>query len=172
MPEAQQKKKEPVLVLHNTVRRRHTRLKRMQAAGRHRFKQFVGDVRVTRNRPRPVRQSFVEKHLEQLKMMVEEGTMEVRTESGQLVDLETMKAAPPPPPKPQPKPPQDTAANDKPAGSPKPVYEEGKGVDEPVEAPALANDELPEGEEPEVPVDRPSTSGRGSQKKTKKRGSK
>lgn len=149
MTEAQQKKTEPTLVLHNTVRRRHTRLKRMQAAGRHRFKQFVGDVRVNRNRPRPVRQSFVEEHLEQLKAMVEDGTMEVRTVGGELVDLNTMKAAAPVATKPQPKPRMDSIANDKQVGKPIPVYTEGKGIVEDAPVPDLASDTIPEGVEPE-----------------------
>lgn len=144
MPEAKQ-----VFYLHNVVRRRHTRLKRMQSVGRHRFKQYVGDVRVTRNRPRPVLQSFIEKHLEELKKMQEEGVMEVKTASGQLIDLNTLSAAPAPAPKPQPKPPMDTAANDKNQGSPKPHYPEGKGVDEVVDPPSVTTDGLPEGVEPE-----------------------
>lgn len=182
MAEAKQRKKEPTLVLLNVVRRQRTRLKRMQAPGRHRFKQYVGDVRLVRNRPRPVRRSFVEKHLEQLKAMEAEGTVEVRTESGQLVDLNTMKSAAPPAPKPQPKPQMDSVANDKPMGSPKPVYEEGKGINEPVDPPALATEGIPEGfaptpelppepepkePEPEVPEPAPSA----PRKRSKKRGS-
>lgn len=167
-------KKEVTFVLHNTVRRRHTRLKRMQAASRHRFKQYVaGAVRVTRNRPRPVKQSFIEKHLEELKAKEKAGLMEVRTPGGQLVDLNTMTAAPPPAPKPLPHPPMDSAANDEPMGAPMPIYREGKGVDEPVEPPALANDDIPEGIEPESPAPEPTPSGRGYRRKkaAKKRSS-
>ncbi len=174
MAEAKQKKKEPTLVLHNTVRRRHTRLKRMQAAGRHRFKQFVGDVRVTRNRSRPVKQSFIEKNLEQLKAMELAGTMEVRTLGGQLVDLSTMKSAAPPPPKPQPKPPADTVADDKNQGLPHRVYPEGRGIDESVESPALATEGIPEGNDPEPSAPDASPSGKGSRgrKASKKRSTK
>ena len=169
MPEAKQV--EPVLVLHNTVRRQHTRLKRAQSPTRHRFKQYVGGaIRVTRNRPRPVRQSFVEKHLVQLKDMFEAGLMEVRTRGGQLVDLNTMKAASPPKPKPQPNRRLDSAADDKPMGSPKPMYEEGKGLTEPVEAPSLARGDIPEGHDPEPPE--PAPSGSGPRKRGKKRGKK
>jgi hypothetical protein len=149
MAEAAKKETETVFFLHNVVRRQHTRLKRMQAAGRHRFKQYVGDVRLTRNRPRPVKESFVLDHLEQLKAMYEEGTVEVRNATGQLVDLETMKAAPLLPVKPQPHPPLDSAANDDNQGVPVPVYQEGKGHTEEAKVPSLALEDIPEGFDPE-----------------------
>ena len=66
----------------------------------------------------------------------------------------------------------DTAATDKNQGSPVPIYPEGKGLDEPMEPPALATEGLPEGHEPEPPEPEPEPSDQGARKKrtSKKRG--
>lgn len=144
----EEKKPERTFLLLNVVRRRHTKMKRRLTPGRQRFKQYVGDLRLCRNRPRAVGETFIHKNLRQIKEMEKAGIIEVHNRSGQLVDLNTMKAEPPPPPKPQPNPPVDSAANDRPAGSPVPHFEGGKGVDEKAQAPSLASAEIPEGIDP------------------------
>ena len=162
---------EKVYVIHNVVRRQHTRLKRQLAAGRHRFNQMVGggDLRIPRGRSRPVGKSFIEKHLKELKEKIEAGMLEVKTPGGQLINLSTMKVAAPSPPKPMPDPPTDTAADDKNQGSPKPVYFEGKGISEDVKSPTLASEGIPEGTNPEAEASEAEPSESGRKKKTSKR---
>lgn len=145
---------EQIYKVHSGVRKVHTRLQRKKAAGRHRFVQRLagGDIVVRRVRPATITGTQLRQHLAEFKRARDEGRAEVRTPTGQLVDLDTLKPVaglPAAPPKPEP--PLDSAANDKtfPAGvgEHRPKYPEGKGQAE--DAGALPSITLP-GDESET----------------------
>lgn len=81
--------------IHNTVRRVGTRLKRQQAAGRHRLQQQLGggSIVIRRGRYAEINSERLSQFLEELKLKVEAGCLELRTRAGQVVDLDTMKVA-------------------------------------------------------------------------------
>ena len=148
-----------VYVIHSGVRKRHTRGLRMaRAAGtRPKFVQKLGggDIVVRRSRPVAVAESVLNTHLEEIKIKQSMGLVEVRTMSGELVDLNTMKTAAPKVAPPKPKPSDKSVAADKPGpAEPKRMYPEGRGITESVDAPAVTQDALPDGKdlivEPEV----------------------
>lgn len=160
-------------VIHSMVRRVQTRTKRAMSPKRHRFVQRLGGGLVTLRRGRSVTvgQKMFDTLLPELKRLWKEGILEVRARGGAFIDLDTMKVAAPATAKPMPAPPADTAADDKNQGSPKPVYQEGKGVAEDVDPPALAGEGIPEGTAPEAQAPEAEPSGSGRKKKTsKKRG--
>lgn len=150
--EVQEESKPTFYAIHSLVRRQKTKLTRTTAPKRHRFMLHIGggDIKVRRGKHRPtvIREGLFMRHLRDIKEKADAGMIEVRTPTGQLVDLDTFEVAPLPPPKPTPDPPVDTAADDKPAGEPQRVYPEGRAIDEEPETPALADATLPEGEEP------------------------
>ena len=109
-------------VLHSTVRKVQTRTKRALAPKRHRFVQRIGggDITLRRGRPVTVTEEVFLRHFEDIVVREDEGKSEVRTVTGELVDLSTLKAAPPAKSKPQPEKKLDTVADDKPTGRPSP----------------------------------------------------
>ena len=129
---------ERIFKVHSGVRKRHTKLKRRNTPGRPDFVQRLagGDVVVRRNRAATITESKLKAHLREFEQAYNEGRIEVRTPTGLLVDLkslkvvETLQPAPP-----QAEPPLDSAQNDKPAGEPKPMYREGKALSEEVAPP-------------------------------------
>ena len=107
--------------IHNVVRRVGTRLKRQQAAGRHRLQQNLGggSIIIRRNRYAEISAARLPMFLEELKQKVAAGTLELRTRSGQVVDPSTMKSAKAAPSKPQLAKHEDAGvAGDKPPGAP------------------------------------------------------
>lgn len=150
---------EQIYKVHSGVRRVHTRLKRMKAAGRQRFVQRFagGDIVVRRVRPATITESQLRAHLPELKRAYEEGRAEVRTVTGDPVDLNTLKplvAKKVSPPKPAP--PLDSAAADKQfpggVGEKMPIFEGGKAIDEEMESPSVATlpgDELEDSDDME-----------------------
>jgi hypothetical protein len=133
--------------VHCTVRKVHTRNQRMRASGPQRFVQRLlgGAIVVRRARSATITERQLLDNLGELKQAYEEGRIEIRTVTGSLVDLDTLKAAPLPPVVPQPHPPLDSVARDKQnVGEKKRVYIEGKAADEtaiPPPKPALPGDE-------------------------------
>jgi hypothetical protein len=136
--------------VHSGVRKVHTRMKRMKAAGRHRFVQRLagGDITVRRVRAATITETQLKAHLPELQRAHEEGRIEVRTVTGELVDLKTMKVAAKPASPPKPAPPLDSAANDKTfpegVGQKMPMYEGGPALDdnpEPPPTPVLPGDD-------------------------------
>jgi hypothetical protein len=122
-----------------------------------------GDIVVRRARPATITESQLKAHLPELKRAYSEGRIDVRTVTGDLIDLETMKVASRQPSPPQPKPPLDSAADDKQGvGEKMPPYKGAKAVDEPAESPKVMS--IPEGGEPdekeEIPPDRDPASAR------------
>jgi hypothetical protein len=118
---------EPVTYkIHSMVRSVHTRLQRQQAAKHHRFVTRLagGAITVRRARPATVTEAQLKRHLGAVQQAVREGKVQVRTPTGQVVDIfgdkfhlesETPAVSPP-----KPSPPQDSVANDK-------TYEAGVG---------------------------------------------
>lgn len=147
---------ENIFKVHSGVRKRHNKLLRRKAPGRADFVQRLigGDVVVRRNRPATITESKLKAHLPEFQRAYDEGRIEVRTPTGQLVDLKTLSVVeklPAAPPKPQP--PLDSAANDKTfpdgVGEDIPSMEGGKALGEDLPSPGVAS--LP-GDEP-VPVE-------------------
>ncbi len=141
-------------VIHSGVRKRHTRHLRMQSAiaNRAKFVQKVGggDILVRRSRPATVTDEKLMQHLDEIKAKAKQGLLEVRTTTGQLVDLETMKVVGPATSatKPVAHPPMDSVARDKQIGTHVRAYPEGRAHNESVEKPTLLKERMPEGEEP------------------------
>lgn len=127
--------------IHSGARKRHNRTKRMQAATNAPFVQYIGNLVIRRARPVLVDEATLQQYLPQLKVADAEGKLEVRTQDGRLIDLATMSPvvgeeapkAPPPAPNFLP----DSAARDIPAGVPMPMYQEGAGITQDVEAPVI-----------------------------------
>lgn len=103
-------------VVHNTVRARHTRSLRVLAAQHPRQRVHVGDsqMRVVRGRPLYITEEQLRRYQAELQDKAHQGVLEVRTASGQLVDLATLKVAPPPVAPPIPHVRLDSIANDDP----------------------------------------------------------
>lgn len=126
--------------VHSMVRRVQTRLHRQRAAGRHRFVQRLagGDITVRRARPATISAAQLEVHFNEIKAAVDEGKVEVRTPTGVVVDLSTMRASPAPSKAANkiPETPLDSASNDK-------TFEHGVGEvaleDQPLDAPDVSN---------------------------------
>lgn len=128
----------PDYYVHSGVRKRHTRLKRMQAAQHPALVQHIGGLIVRRSRPVRISETKLAEILPQLHAAHADGRLELRTADGRLVDLKTLAPlSPPETSKPLPNPPLDSAANDKPAGAPMPAYYEGQGQDAAVTTPAI-----------------------------------
>jgi len=129
---------ERIFKVHSGVRKRHTKLKRRNTPGRPDFVQRLagGDVIVRRNRAATITESKLKAHLREFEQAYNEGRIEVRTSTGLLVDLKSLKVVEklqPPPPLAEP--PLDSAKNDKPAGEKMPMYREGKAMSEEVAPP-------------------------------------
>jgi len=103
-------------VVHNTVRARHTRSLRVLAAQHPRQRVHVGasQMRVVRGRPLYITEEQLRQYQGELRDKASQGILEVRTVSGQLVDLLTLQAAPLPVAPPLPNAPLDSIANDDP----------------------------------------------------------
>lgn len=153
------KTEEHIYKVHSCVRKVKTRLKRVQSPARHKFVQRLagGAIVVRRKRPATITGSQLKAYLAEIKKANEEGRVEVRLVTGELVDLDTMEAAPKAPSPPAPKPPLDSAANDKTfeagVGEKIPKYRGGKAIDEHAEPPSPLT--MPDGGEPEEVDDGP-----------------
>jgi hypothetical protein len=123
--------------VHSGVRKRHTALKRRLAPVNAALVQHIGGLVVRRARPVPVTHAKVMQILDQLKAAEAEGRLELRTPDGRLVDLNTLAPAAPPVAPPAPNFLPDSAARDLPAGQNMPLYQEGTGIMQETEAPAL-----------------------------------
>jgi hypothetical protein len=144
-------KTERIFKVHSGVRKRHTKQKRRATPGRADFVQRFagGDIIVRRTRPATITESKLKACLPELQRAYDEGRAEVRTVTGQLVDLATLQATEPlPVTPPAPHPPLDSAENDKTfpggVGEKRPMFREGKALDEevtPPPSPALPGDE-------------------------------
>jgi hypothetical protein len=130
---------ERIFKVHSGVRKRHTKLKRRKTPGRPDFVQRLagGDVVVRRNRAATITESKLKAHLPEFERAYNEGRIEVKTPTGQLVDLKTLAVVEKlPAPPPQPHPPLDSAARDtQGVGEKMPVYQDGKALDETAEPP-------------------------------------
>ena len=142
-------------VLHSMVRRVKTRTQRAMSPKRHRFVQRIGGGAITvrrgRHRGTTVSEEMLEEHFDEIKKRWEAGMIEVRTPTGEPVDLNTMETSEPEITKPLP---DKVLAEEDLGNSPEPAYEEGKGHLEEVAIPTLVTEGNPEGEEP-PPVDAP-----------------
>jgi len=129
-------------LIHSGVRKRHTALKRRMAPINAALVQHIGGFIVRRARPVRISETQLNALLPQLKVAEAEGRLELRTPAGQLIDLDTLQVAAgedivsPPLPNFLP----DSAARDKPAGMPMPLYQEGTGIDQTPVLPALLQD--------------------------------
>lgn len=132
------------LFICNTVRRQHTRRKRMATGFRHRFKQIIcnGKIRLVRNRPVPLSEELLEKHLEELRGLQEAGVIEIRIDghNGPVYDF----GSPPPKEVKDDEPKDEEEAADAP--------EEEMDAEPELEAEDESDDELEE--EEEVDIDR------------------
>lgn len=147
---------EQIFKVHSGVRKRHTKLVRRKTPGRADFVQRLigGDVVVRRNRPATITESKLKAHLPEFQRAYSEGRIEVRTTTGQLVDLATLEVVEKlPVALPKPQPPLDSAENDKTfsagVGENIPPMAGGKALGEDLPSPSTAY--LP-GDEP-PPVD-------------------
>lgn len=104
--------------LHNVTRARHTRAARIASPTRVRHTQYVLDVqhRLIPGRPLVIDGETLLRNMEQVKDLVEQQIVEVRTCDDKLVDLETFKPIPGLPPPPAPNVLLDDANNDIPQG--------------------------------------------------------
>lgn len=127
--------------VHSTVSKVHTRVKRMRATGpQKRAQKFVGGtITVRRERPATITEAQLLEHLDAFKKAQQEGRIEVRTITRQLVDLNTLKAAPLPVVPPKPHPLLDSVARDtQNVGEKMPTFMGGKAVDQQVTVPELS----------------------------------
>ena len=154
-------------MIHSAVRKRHTRMARAKAPSRHRFVQRLagGTIVVRRNRPARVTAKKLKECLAELKTAAAEGRIDVKTETGQLVDLTTMTIAAVPITPPKPAPPTSSVATDKQVGTPKPMYPEGKAQDEVAATPAITQPDIPDGIDPDEEL--PSSPGKKSKRRKK-----
>jgi hypothetical protein len=131
---------ERIFKVHSGVRKRHNKLLRRKTPGRADFVQRLvgGDVIVRRNRPATITESKLKAHLPEFERAFAEGRVEVRTPTGLLVDLNTLKVAETlPAPAAQPHPPLDSVKDDKNAGvgEKMPIFKDGVAFDEDVKPP-------------------------------------
>ncbi len=139
---------QPQYFIHSTVRARHTRLKRMKAPQHAALLQHIGGLRVRRKRPVPVTMEKLGEIIHELRKAHADGRLELRTADGRIVDLYTGEPqGPAPVPRPVPGAPLDSAAMDKPAGIPLPVYHEGAPLGAPGKRPAVIPDDDAEDED-------------------------
>jgi len=132
----------PQYFIHSTVRARHTRLKRMKAPVHAALLQHIGGLRVRRKRPVPVTMEKLGEIIHDLRKAHADGRLELRTADGRIVDLYTGEPqGPAPVPRPVAGAPLDSAAMDKPAGIPLPVYQEGAPLGVPGKRPAVIPDD-------------------------------
>lgn len=128
----------PDFYVHSGVRKRHTRLKRMQASTHPALVQHIGGLIVRRSRPVRISEAKVAEILPQLQQAHAEGRLELRTPDGRLVDLQSLAPVTAPEvSRPLPNPPLDSAANDKPTGAQLPAYYEGTAISAKTTTPAL-----------------------------------
>ena len=123
------KPKAPEYAIHSTVRSRHNRVQRAQAAQHTRLKQYIlpEQYRLVRGRPIPITEQELLKNREVLLGQQRDGVLEVRTIDGRLVDLETFKTLPAAPVQnTRPNPVLDSVANDIPTGIQFPKMPGGK----------------------------------------------
>lgn len=123
--------------IHSTVRGQQSRTQRAAQPSHHRLKQYIGDKQQRLLRGRPIRLGEDEfmRCLADIKAKAAQGILEVRTESGQLVNLDTLEPSAPAPVPPLPNPPLDSIKNDAPWGQ---------------EVPAFAGDDPSTGGEPSL----------------------
>lgn len=130
----------PAMVrVHSMVRSRHTRLQRYQAPQHHSFKQYImGGRRLVRNRHITVTWEHMLRHLPELIDRTRKGMLECRTLAGQKINIEALQGSAaqvlieqqkPAPATPHP--PLDSAANDKPSGTPIPAFIGGAASTDP-----------------------------------------
>lgn len=142
--------------VHSGVRKVHTRATRRKTPGRARFVQRLlgGAVIVRRVRPATITKTQLLDNLEEFKVANKEGRIEVKTVTGELIDLETMTPIEKAPAPPKPHPPLDSIANDKTfehgVGRHMPKYPDGKGIAE--DASLLAPKGLVEDDEAVEPL--------------------
>lgn len=130
-------------LIHNTTHGRHNRgQRRLNPRHNTRTRTPTGD-RVLRARPRVVYRHQLEQHIEQYRALVANGSLEIRTMDGGLVDLTTFTATPTLPHQPPPKERIDTLANDTPIGIPMPQFVEGIPLELSDEAAQAALDDVP-----------------------------
>jgi hypothetical protein len=134
--------------IHSTVRARHTRLKRMKAPVHAALLQHIGGLRVRRKRPVPVTEEKLGEIIHELRKAHVDGRLELRTADGRIVDLHTGEPqGPAPVPRPVAGALPDSAARDKPAGIPLPVYYGGAPLGVPGKRPAIIPDDNEEDED-------------------------
>jgi hypothetical protein len=111
-----------------------------------------GDIVVRRGRATIVSEEVIKKHIVELKQGVADGRIIVTTLGGQPVDLATMTAAPVPTTPPKPNVRLDSAANDKTflhgVGNAIPQYQDGLGMTQTAESPAVSAAFDMDGDEP------------------------
>lgn len=141
--------------IHSLVRKVQTRLQRAKSPSRHRFVQRFGggSITVRRARPATVTEDKLLANLDELKKAVRDGRVIVKTPTHEVVDLDTMSASPQPSKdSPKPKPPEDTASADKTfeegVGEHKPIFPDGAGQAQKVEAPQVRTSLTGEDEKP------------------------
>lgn len=162
---------ERIFKVHSGVRKRHNKLLRKKTPGRADFVQrFIGgDIVVRRNRPATITESKLKAHLPEFERAYNEGRAEVRTPTGLLVDLKTLKTVETlPASAAQPHPPLDSAANDKPAGEKMPIFKDGAAFDEnvaPPPRPSLPGDDSEES----TPVDNQGGDPAAARRKSRKK---
>lgn len=102
-------------VICNTSRARHTRAARAGLPQNPRMKQYVGSMqqRLVRGQPLLVSEDMVKANLEELRAKQAAHILELRTQDGRLVDLQTMEPMPLAPTPPLPHPPLDSVRNDR-----------------------------------------------------------
>jgi len=111
--------------VHNTSRSIEHRAKRYAAASHGGLLQFLDGRRIVRGRPLELSEEAFIANLDALKQAEADGQLEVRTEDGRKIDLdsgETLAAKPVPP---LPIAVLDSAQNDIPSGRPMPIYPGG-----------------------------------------------
>lgn len=105
-------------MIHNVAHHPKTRLQRYQAPSHPRHKQFILKTqrRLIPNKPIEVSEKELFENIEELRSLHRRGIVEVKTKSGQVVDIHALKLEPklPDPPKPKFRP--DSAQNDPPRG--------------------------------------------------------
>lgn len=107
-------------VIHNVAHHPKTRHIRAAAPTAIRHKQFILKTqrRLIPNKPIELTDAEVLDNLEELLSLESRGIVELRTRSGEIVDLKTFQVQPKLPPPPLPKFRQDSAQNDPPRGKP------------------------------------------------------
>lgn len=142
--------------IHSTVRARHNRTLRASQPTRHRFKQYIGDrqQRLVRTRPVLMQEDEFLRALPEIKAKAALGILEVRTQGGQLVNLDTLQPMEPAAPPPLVNPPEDSIARDTPWGQSIPTFpgDQTAAVGEERKEPSLLSDLESIDEEPEETI--------------------